>query len=74
MPFTNFEKLKTPEEILLFFEKHFADAISLIGEKRLIDDFRKTKPQHLVSVKVQGMNETVYEMLRNLILVSSIPH
>ncbi len=52
MPFKNFDKLKTSQEILFFFEKHFIDAIDLIGEKRLIEDFGKTKPQHLVSVKV----------------------
>lgn len=52
MPFKNFEKLKTSQEILWFFEKHFADAVPLIGEKRLLEDFSKTKPQHLVSVKV----------------------
>ncbi|KAG4067638.1 hypothetical protein HA402_005410 [Bradysia odoriphaga] len=51
MPFKNFEKLKSSHDILQFFEKHFVDAIPLIGEKRLIEDFARTKPQHLVSVK-----------------------
>ncbi|KAJ6641160.1 Kynurenine 3-monooxygenase [Pseudolycoriella hygida] len=51
MPFKNFEKLKSSQDILLFFEEHFADAVPLIGERRLIEDFAKTKPQHLVSVK-----------------------
>lgn len=66
MPFKNFDKLKTSEEILLFFEKYFIDAIPLIGEKRLVDDFRKTKPQHLVSVKVyKCILRTVIENIRN---------
>lgn len=54
MPFTNFEKLRTADELLAFFEQYFPDAISLIGEKRLIDDYFRAIPQHLVSVKVSG--------------------
>lgn len=52
MPFANFHKLTTYKELLNFFEYNFMDAIPLIGEKRLVEDFFKTKPQHLVSVKV----------------------
>lgn len=53
MPFTNFDQIKTIDELLAFFTEYFPDAIDLIGKKRLIDDFFKATPQHLVSVKVK---------------------
>lgn len=53
MPFVNFNNIKCAGGLLEFFEKHFPDAIPLIGKKKLIEDFFKTKPQHLVSIKVQ---------------------
>jgi kynurenine 3-monooxygenase len=51
MPFENFAEIKSSEKLLSFFEIFFADSIPLIGEERLIKDFFKTKPQHLVAVK-----------------------
>lgn len=54
MPFSNFEKIKTSDELLEFFSEHFPDAIDLIGKKRLLVDFFQAKPQHLVSVKVNN--------------------
>lgn len=51
MPFTNFEKIQTIDDVMEFFGDNFPDAIDLIGEKRLSIDFFKTKPQHLVSIK-----------------------
>lgn len=51
MPFENFNSICTPDDLLEFFKNNFPDAIPLIGKERLITDFFKTKPQHLVSVK-----------------------
>jgi hypothetical protein len=56
MPFENFNDIKTPEDLLTFFKMYFADSIPLIGEERLIKDFFKTKPQHLVAVKCRPYN------------------
>lgn len=52
MPFKNFGKIKTSEELLEFFNENFSDFISLVGSKRLINDYFKATPQYLVSVKV----------------------
>lgn len=54
MPFQNFEKLRTAAELLEFFEENFPDAIQLIGEKRLVNDYFRAIPQHLVSIKVRA--------------------
>lgn len=51
MPFQNFNEIKCSSELLKFFGIYFPDAIDLIGKQRLIQDFFKTKPQHLVQVK-----------------------
>lgn len=52
MPFSNFDQIKEHNQLLDFFNENFPDAIGLIGQKRLINDFFKATPQHLVSIKV----------------------
>lgn len=52
MPFKVFETICSSEDLLNFFHKYYADAVPLIGKERLIKDFFKSRPQHLVSVKV----------------------
>lgn len=52
MPFKIFEALTNSEKLLNFFKRHYCDALPLIGEEQLIKDFFKSKPQHLISVKV----------------------
>lgn len=56
MPFRNFKEIQTYDILLQFFGEHFPDAIDLIGKKRLLNDFFKATPQHLVSVKVNTIN------------------
>jgi len=51
MPFDVFEQLTTPEQLLEFFNIHYADAVTLIGKDRLIKDFFLNKPLPLISVK-----------------------
>lgn len=52
MPFEQFNKIKNDEELLNFFRKNFADALPLIGEENLIDTYFSSKPQPLISIKV----------------------
>lgn len=56
MPFTNFAKLQSADDLLQFFQEFFPDAIDLIGEKRLITDFFRASPQHLISIKVSKLS------------------
>lgn len=51
MPFENFNDIRNSEDLLSFFKIFFADSIQLIGKERLVNDFFKIKPQHLVAVK-----------------------
>lgn len=66
MPFKNFEQLRTADELLAFFGEHFPDAIPLIGEKRLVDDYFRAIPQHLVSIKVRKSNPHILLLNRKI--------
>jgi len=52
MPESMFSSIKTPEDLLNFFQLHFPDSISLIGEEKLIADFFKNPKSSLMSIKV----------------------
>ncbi|KAG6903206.1 hypothetical protein C0995_002749 [Termitomyces sp. Mi166 len=55
-PTSDLDRLNTPEDILTWFKLHFPDALPMIGENNLVDDFThnprsplictKTKPYH----------------------------
>ncbi|KAM4770974.1 kynurenine 3-monooxygenase [Rhinophrynus dorsalis] len=51
MPFEDFEKICTGDQVLDFFKTYFSDAIELIGENRLKEDFFLLPPQAMISVK-----------------------
>ncbi|XP_072293406.1 kynurenine 3-monooxygenase [Eucyclogobius newberryi] len=51
MPFEEFEKVTTGEEVLEFFSKYFPDAIPLIGDEALKRDYFRLPAQAMVSVK-----------------------
>ncbi|XP_012818334.1 kynurenine 3-monooxygenase isoform X1 [Xenopus tropicalis] len=51
MPFEDFEKLTTGDQVLDFFKTYFPDSIELIGEKKLTEDFFLLPPQAMISVK-----------------------
>jgi len=53
MPFENFERIQSFADLLNFFSTYFPDSIPLIGEKKLLQDFFKAKPQPLISIKVK---------------------
>ncbi|XP_065528808.1 kynurenine 3-monooxygenase isoform X2 [Lathamus discolor] len=51
MPFEEFEKLTTGEQVLGFFQTYFPDAIPLIGERELKQDYFLLPAQAMISVK-----------------------
>lgn len=51
MPFKKFHALKTPKELLAFFEFTFPDALPVIGGEELEKTFFSTPPSPLVSIK-----------------------
>ncbi|CAG5012085.1 unnamed protein product [Parnassius apollo] len=56
MPFAMFNEINTDEKVLAFFGKYFADAIPLIGKKKLVEDFLGGSALPLVSVKCRPYN------------------
>lgn len=69
MPFENFNEIKESENLLSFFKTFFADAIPLIGEERLVNDFFKIKAQHLVAVKCRP-----YHISSKVLLIGDAAH
>lgn len=53
MPFEKFEEIKTQDEVLAFFEREFPDAIPIIGQENLINDYLKNPVGPLMTVKVK---------------------
>ncbi|KAJ3001664.1 UNVERIFIED_CONTAM: hypothetical protein HDU68_006727 [Siphonaria sp. JEL0065] len=51
MPWPNFEAIKTPQDLLTFFEAKFPDSIPLIGKELLVKDFFKNPKGSLMTVK-----------------------
>ncbi|KAK3573460.1 hypothetical protein QTP86_024674 [Hemibagrus guttatus] len=51
MPFEEFEKITTGDELLSFFQKYFPDSIPLLGVDALKRDFFRLSAQAMVSVK-----------------------
>uniref|UniRef100_A0A2K6TVS6 Kynurenine 3-monooxygenase n=1 Tax=Saimiri boliviensis boliviensis TaxID=39432 RepID=A0A2K6TVS6_SAIBB len=56
MPFEEFEKLLTSSDVLDFFQKYFPDAIPLIGERLLVQDFFLLPAQPMISVKCSSFH------------------
>lgn len=51
MPFEEFEKITTGDEVIEFFQKYFPDAIPLIGVDTLKRDYFRLPGQAMVSIK-----------------------
>lgn len=51
MPFDEFEKITTGDEVMTFFQTYFPDAIPLIGADALQRDYFRLPAQAMVSVK-----------------------
>ncbi|KAJ3000223.1 hypothetical protein HDV02_000136 [Globomyces sp. JEL0801] len=56
MPWDKFDSIKTPDELLHFFDTTFGDAVPLIGRKLLVEDYFKNAKGSLVSVKCKPYN------------------
>ena len=57
MPESMFSSLKTPENLISFFQREFPDSIPLIGEEKLISDFFKNPKSPLMSIKVFALQD-----------------
>lgn len=53
MPFSMFDELNTRPLVIDFFKKQFNDAIPLIGENRLLDEYFSNPRGALISIKVK---------------------
>ncbi|KAM4677544.1 kynurenine 3-monooxygenase [Discoglossus pictus] len=51
MPFEDFDRLHTGDQVLDFFKTYFPDSIELIGENKLQEDFFLLPAQAMISVK-----------------------
>ncbi|KAG1768355.1 FAD/NAD(P)-binding domain-containing protein [Suillus occidentalis] len=51
-PTVEFDRLITREDILLWFKNHFPDALSLLGEDKLLNDFEKNPRSPLITTKL----------------------
>ncbi|KAG8878321.1 kynurenine 3-monooxygenase, mitochondrial precursor [Tulasnella sp. 331] len=45
--------VRTPVEIVAWFQKHFPDALALIGEDTIVHDFQKNPRSSLISIKAK---------------------
>ena len=52
--------LKTPQDLIAFFEREFPDSIPLIGEEKLISDFFANPKSALMSIKVLPLTKNAY--------------
>ncbi|XP_046429155.1 kynurenine 3-monooxygenase [Neodiprion fabricii] len=50
-PFETFNSLNTARKLLDFFREQFPDAVPLLGEDKLTEDFFSNKPLPLISIK-----------------------
>ena len=67
MPESMISSLKTPEDLIAFFQREFPDSIPLIGEKKLVSDFFANPKTALMSIKV-----TPHLMTELLTIVHSV--
>lgn len=51
MPWSKFDAIKTPDDLILFFEETFGDSLPLIGRDLLVKDYFKNEKGSLVSIK-----------------------
>ncbi|XP_074766950.1 kynurenine 3-monooxygenase [Athene noctua] len=69
MPFEEFEKLTTGEQVLNFFQTYFPDAIPLIGERELKHDYFLLPAQAMISVKCSS-----YHLASQCVLMGDAAH
>uniref|UniRef100_A0A8C9EJH0 Kynurenine 3-monooxygenase n=1 Tax=Pavo cristatus TaxID=9049 RepID=A0A8C9EJH0_PAVCR len=69
MPFEEFEKLMTGEQVLDFFKTYFPDSIPLIGERELKHDYFLLPAQAMISVKCSS-----YHLSSHCVLMGDAAH
>uniref|UniRef100_UPI00398ECD0F kynurenine 3-monooxygenase n=1 Tax=Pristiophorus japonicus TaxID=55135 RepID=UPI00398ECD0F len=69
MPFEDFEKLTTGDEVLQFFKKYFPDSIPLIGVEALKQDYFRLPAQAMISVKCSS-----YHISSKCVLMGDAAH
>ncbi|XP_075790273.1 kynurenine 3-monooxygenase isoform X2 [Pelodiscus sinensis] len=69
MPFEDFERLTTGDQVLEFFQAYFPDSVPLIGEQALKRDYFLLPPQAMISVKCSS-----YHMASRCVLMGDAAH
>ncbi|XP_043111741.1 kynurenine 3-monooxygenase isoform X2 [Puntigrus tetrazona] len=69
MPFEEFEKIRSGDEVIRFFLKYFPDAVPLIGVEALKQDFFRLPAQAMVSVK-----SSPYHLFDKCVLMGDAAH
>lgn len=53
MPFEIFDKIRTPSDLVSFYQNEFSDSLPLIGQEQLVHDFFANPIGSLMSIKVK---------------------
>ncbi|KAL9957905.1 hypothetical protein ACROYT_G034860 [Oculina patagonica] len=69
LPFDQFDKLKTREDVLNFFQAEFPDFLSLMGEEKLVEEFFRNPTGPMVSVKCKP-----YHVSDKLVIIGDAAH
>lgn len=69
MPFEEFEKIRSGDEVIRFFQKYFPDSVPLIGVEGLKQDFFRLPAQAMVSVKCSP-----YHLFDKCVLMGDAAH
>lgn len=69
MPFKEFERLDDEKKILTFFKSTFPDAVSLIGEKDILEVLSRKKASSLISI-----NCNPHHMKDRFLLIGDAAH
>ncbi|XP_053980177.1 kynurenine 3-monooxygenase [Hylaeus volcanicus] len=68
-PFGTFDKLKTPQALLKFYEEQFPDLLRMIGRDKLVNDYFKREPKTLISIKCKP-----YHVGKTALLIGDAAH
>ncbi|KAG7213542.1 hypothetical protein KM043_002800 [Ampulex compressa] len=68
-PFATFDKLKTPDSLLTFYEEQFPDILKMIGKEKLVKDFFSREPKTLISIKCKP-----YHVGKTALIVGDAAH
>ncbi|XP_022794600.1 kynurenine 3-monooxygenase-like [Stylophora pistillata] len=69
LPFDQFDKLKTKEDVLTFFKAEFPDFLNLMGEEKLLEEFFRNPTGPMVSIKCKP-----YHVSDKLVIIGDAAH